>query len=524
MKKALSLFLSLIMVFTVFTVAMPAAFAEGEAASQMKYIGADEAFRAYREVITEVAFVNTLADAPESGYVWDVSEAGDGSVKAWLTNVVENGTVVSAKLIIGANGKIKLNKVSSELFDRFMKVTSIDFGGVADTSEVMYMDGMFDSCFALESVNFGDIDTSKATTFSRMFKDCASLKTIDISALDSQNVTDFSRMFENCESLVSLDLSTLDIGKSTTLAAMMKGCRKLEIVRIDNWYFPPQLTDITEMFRACNSLTDIYIYDISHHGESKPNQDYMYVGVYTHLLKFHDNRNIGTDNELWTRYFDDAEGAELVFDTPEHFKIKLNPEGDITLAEGQSVTFTAQIIPEPDKYELTWETDNIDVAEVDKNGKLTATGIGVTTLTVTNKTVVNGETKVDSVKVKVTVVKAEADHYCVVKYELPENVGYAEVSKNDGKTYLPVHNGGTYDILKGTDLIIRPYSNALIYKFYVNNELVETEENGILRIKADKNLIIRIEASDITGEETVSFFEKIINWFREMFQKLFSWF
>ena len=528
MKKALSLLLSLLMVATLFTVAIPTAFAaEGEEAAQMKYISAAEAYGPYKEVITEVNFVGSLAGAPEEGYVWDISDKGDGSIKAWLTEVSETETdgvktVTSAKLVIGAEGKVKFNKVSSELFEGFRSVTEIKFNNCIDTTDVETMDGMFDNCSALKNIDFAGFETKKVTTFSRMFKNCKSFETIDISALNSENVTDFSRMFEGCANLTALDLSTLRIDKAVTLASMMEGCRNLETVRLDNWYFAPQLEDMTSLFRACNLLTHVYIYDINYHGESVPNQDFMYSGVSTTTLKFHDNNNIGTDAGIWKRFFDDAEGAELVFDAPEHFRIVLDPSGDITLAVGQPITVTAKVLPRPTKYELTWESADPGIAKV-KNGTITGVAKGTTTVTVTNTTEVDGEIRVDSAVINVTVNNPKPVDYFEVKYEISEKIAYVNVSSDGEKSFSPVHNGGNYKIIKGTNLVIAPYGDALVYKYYVNGNLIEPEVNDKLNVKVDKNLDIRIEAIEGSGEEALSFFDRIIQWFRDLFDKLFGW-
>ena len=324
MKKALSLLISLLMVVTLFTVALPNAFAaEGEEAAQMKYISAAEAYGPYKEVITEVNFVGSLAEAPEEGYVWDISDKGDGSIKAWLTEVSETETdgvktVTSAKLVIGADGKIKLPQDMGAMFEGFSAASSIDFGADVDTSDVYNMEKLFDGCVAL--------------------------KTIDISAFDTADVQSLSEMFEGCSSIEALDLSALEINRAVTLRRMMKNCSSLKTVRIDNWYFGEQLIDMSELFEGCEGLSEVYVYDVSYHSDSKPAQNNVYYGVNTAELKFHDNLNIGTDSVLWERFFDDAKGATLVFDKPENYKVMLSTTS-LKMLIGQTATVTATVFP-----------------------------------------------------------------------------------------------------------------------------------------------------------------------------------
>lgn len=505
MKKALSLFLSLIMVFTVFTVALPTAFAEGEAASQMKYVGSAEAYNKFKPVITDVKFVNTLEEAPAEGYVWDVSAANDGSVKAWLTDVDAtetddgNGNVVtvvsSAKLVIGADGKIKLPQDMGAMFEGFSAASSIDFGADVDTSDVYNMEKLFDGCVAL--------------------------KTIDISAFDTADVQSFSEMFEGCSSIEALDLSALEINSAVTLRRMMKNCSSLKLVKIDNWYFGKQLTDMSELFDGCVRLADIYIYDVDYHSDSKPRQNNVYYGVPTTALKFHDNRNIGTDSVLWERFFDDAKGATLVFDKPENYEVKLSATS-LDMLIGQTTTVTATVSPRPENSEIKWESKNNGVATV-KGGVITAVGEGTTTIVVTNKTVDEDGPVINKAELTVNVNKPSSDDCFKVTFEVPDSIEYFHVSYNGGDTYRPVY-GGTFEYLKGTTIIVKAYGTALSYIFSVNGKEIEADESNrlVLEINSDKTVSAR--AVDLpSGEETLTIFEKIAQWFRDIFEKLFGW-
>ena len=500
MKKALSLLLSLLMVVTLFTVAIPTAFAEGETVAQMKFIAATEAFYPHKTAITEVKFVNTLSDAPSEGYVWDVSEKSDGSVKAWLTDVSETEadgvkTVTSAKLVIGADGTVKFPADSSCMFEGFYSVASIDFGESIDTTDVISMEKMFDGCTALKSIS--------------------------VSAFETKNVQSFVEMFENCSSLEALDLSTLEIDSALSIAAMMKGCSALKTVRIDNWYFGLQLTDMSSLFEGCVKLGDIYIYDVSFYGDSKPIQHNVYYGVPTQALRFHDNNNIGTESILWERFFDDAAGATLVFDTPDAYEVVLNPSS-LELLVGQTVTVTATVLPRPNNSEITWESKNNGVVTV-KNGVVTAVGEGEAIIEVTNKTVDDDGPKITTVELSVKVAKPAPSDCYKVTFDRGDQIEYFHVSSNGGDTYRVVY-GGEHEYLKGSTLIIKAYGDAVSYIFSVNGKEIESEENNrlVLNVNSDKKVTVR--AVDLpSGDETLSFFDRLIQWFRDIFNRLFGW-
>ena len=122
------------------------------------------------------------ATATES---WDVSEASDGSVMAY---VEDDGTGNSTyKLTIGGKGGIIANESMIGYFDGFEKMTSIDLS-VLDTSEVTNMRGMFAGCSQLTSLNVSNFDTSNVTNMDFMFCECPAWATVDQTKFANANV------------------------------------------------------------------------------------------------------------------------------------------------------------------------------------------------------------------------------------------------------------------------------------------------------------------------------------------------
>ena len=139
------------------------------------------------------------ATATES---WDISEAGDGSVMAY---VEDDGTGNSTyKLTIGGKGGIIANESMIEYFWNFNKMTSIDLSDL-DTSEVTNMSSMFEDCGSLTSLDVSNFDTSKVTDMSYMFDSCSSLTNLDLSSFDTTNVTNMSDMLCGCPAWDTVD-------------------------------------------------------------------------------------------------------------------------------------------------------------------------------------------------------------------------------------------------------------------------------------------------------------------------------
>ena len=139
------------------------------------------------------------ATATES---WDISEAGDGSVMAY---VEDDGTGNSTyKLTIGGKGGIIANESMIGYFFDFAKMTSIDLSAL-DTSEVTNMNRMFDGCSSLKSLDVSKFDTSNVTDMGAMFQSCSSLTNLDVSSFDTSKVTNMIFMFCNCPAWNTVD-------------------------------------------------------------------------------------------------------------------------------------------------------------------------------------------------------------------------------------------------------------------------------------------------------------------------------
>ena len=497
MKKALSLLLSILMVFAVFAVAVPFASAEDELPPVIEaFTSPEEAFYPEKAEITQVVFADlNKVSAPATAM--EVGRDDKSAVKAWI--VSQDDVKI---LYIAGKGGVTLNPYSTSLFEGFTKLKEVTFSNVVNTSAVTSMEKMFKNCTSLETIDLKNFDTSSVTNFSEMFMDCTALKG-------------------------SLDLSSLEINKATTLARMLRGCKALEEVRIDNWYFGADLTDMTELFSGCTALKKIYIYDIGYHYRSKPTQTAMYYAVPSGL-EFHDNNNIGTDSEPWVRYFREADGAQLIFDYPENYVVAVHPEV-LPMIKGQTKAISYRILPRPENSSVKWIVAKEDrkYIKINENGEVTALALTpkdeAIEVKIQNTTVDNGVEKVSEGICLVKVVAPQENDVFDITFEKPEGVEYFQVSSDGGESYIPVH-GGTFRYVKDTKLIVKAYGTAIAYVFQVDGKDIESQYDNRLDLTVDKNKTVSVRVIDApSGEETVSFFEKIAQWFRDLFQKLFGW-
>jgi len=215
-----------------------------------------------RKDVNTLTFQSSLQNAPSSA--WDVSEAGDRSVLAWMNN---------GDLYVAADGAIAPNPDASWLLQDFVNLKTIKFGNLCamfihctsltsldlsgfDTSSVTDMSSMFDHCTSLTSLDLSGFDTSSVTNMSTMFQNCASLTSLDVSSFDTSNVTHMFFMFDLCKSLTSLDLASFDTSNVIDMDAMFANCERLTDLDLSG-FDTANVTSMDYMFSNCKDLTSL---------------------------------------------------------------------------------------------------------------------------------------------------------------------------------------------------------------------------------------------------------------------------
>ncbi len=206
-----------------------------------------------RSDVKTVTFQGSLTDAPRAA--WDVSEAGDRSILAWM----EDGN-----LTVAADGIIAPNPNASFLFSSFVNTTAIDFGGCFDTSNVTNMWAMFFECGSLRSLDLSGFDTSLVTDMCAMFCSCSNLTGLDVSGFDTSNVINIGGMFSGCGSLTGLDVSGFDTSNVTSMSWMFCDCSSLTGLDL-SCFDTSNVINMGGMFSGCSNLTalDVSGFDTS---------------------------------------------------------------------------------------------------------------------------------------------------------------------------------------------------------------------------------------------------------------------
>ena len=212
--------------------------------------------------IKTITFESTLNPKEDAAYTYDISEAQDGSVMAYL---VENGTVQSPvtqesipayDVYIQSNGKVYANYDSSWLFGVFGNLTEINNLQNLDTSYVINMNSMFFNNMQLAELDLSFFDTSNVTDMSYMFAAMYSLTELDLSHFDTSNVTNMSYMFAHMELLTNLNLSSFDTSNVTDMSYMFSDMDSLIELNLSS-FDTSNVTDMSYMFTYMSDLVSL---------------------------------------------------------------------------------------------------------------------------------------------------------------------------------------------------------------------------------------------------------------------------
>ena len=136
-----------------------------------------------------------------------------------------------------------------------LALRSISFSNL-NTSKVKSMQGMFDECTSLETLDWGSFDTSNVTTMMLMFRNCRRLASIDLSGFETGNVNSINQMFQGCTSLTELDLSGFDTSSLKRMSTAFGDCTSLTSINL-NGFSASKVEIMQGVFDGCTSLTSL---------------------------------------------------------------------------------------------------------------------------------------------------------------------------------------------------------------------------------------------------------------------------
>ena len=122
---------------------------------------------------------------------------------------------------------------------------------VTDTSEIKSMNGMFQGCSKLTSLDLSSFDTSAVTDMGSTFKGCSKLTSLDLSSFDTSAVNRMELAFYYCSSLTSLDLSSFDTSAVNRMGSIFDGCTSLTSLLLGPNFFKTSALTVM-VFSQCS--------------------------------------------------------------------------------------------------------------------------------------------------------------------------------------------------------------------------------------------------------------------------------
>jgi len=137
-----------------------------------------------------------------------------------------------------------------------LDLSSFDTRNVTDMSYMFYMYGIPNMTSKLTSLILSkNFNTSNVVNMQSMFDSCILLTSLDVSNFDTKNVTNMRGMFSGCNSLISLDLNNFDTSKVTDMGYMFNTCYVLKTVGNLSNFDTSNVVDMTCMFQGAKKLT-----------------------------------------------------------------------------------------------------------------------------------------------------------------------------------------------------------------------------------------------------------------------------
>ena len=190
-------------------------------------------------------------------------------VFAWY----ENGTIYYYSEV----EKIYLNANSSQMFQNFTNLISIDMSGW-DTSRVEKMQWLFENCNSLTELDLSWWDTSKVTTIQSLFNGCTNIKMIKwIENFNTEEVSNMYWVFFNCKSIIELDLSWWDTSKVTRMRQMFQDAQKLTTIYVSNKFTVNTLTDSGSSENMFNRTYSLMGWDWTSRDSAKKDKTYARI-------------------------------------------------------------------------------------------------------------------------------------------------------------------------------------------------------------------------------------------------------
>ena len=148
------------------------------------------------------------------------------------------------------------------------------------TENVLYMNGMFDGCSSLETLDLSHFNTRyvRKDGMNYMFNGCSSLSSLDVSNfITNKPSMQLDGLFKGCSSLQTLDLSSFNTGLANSFTDMFDGCSTLRTIYVSKLFTFKNGVSSSNMFRDCQSLKGAISFEPTKKDKTYANYEWGYL-------------------------------------------------------------------------------------------------------------------------------------------------------------------------------------------------------------------------------------------------------
>ncbi len=220
--------------------------------------GGVEAYVAQSADKTTLTFYYDDQRATRTGTTWGIEETkkeGYSTFPAWA-GTWEVADSTTARVVFDVSFRDFRPFTTARWFNNYRALKQIEGLEYLNTQNVTDMNGMFNGCSDLTSLDVSHFKTQNVTNMSGMFSGCSGLTSLDVSHFNTQNVTNMSGMFYYCSGVTSLDVSNFNTQNVTYMFWMFYYCSGVTSLDVSN-FNTQNVTNMREMFSGCSGLTSL---------------------------------------------------------------------------------------------------------------------------------------------------------------------------------------------------------------------------------------------------------------------------
>jgi len=253
------------------------------------------------------------------------------------------------------------NRGGQDIFstiDRFYaEATTAIFDASVANYKPSSLHTLFYNCSALTSIKgLENLNTSEVVYMNSMFQGCSSLTSLDLTSFDTSNLTIMNGMFAYCSSLTSIDLSSFNTSKVTDMGGLFAECSNLETIYVDEarWSTAAVTSENNgngALFYNCGPLVggngtayyDTYKEDLDYARVDKPGQPGYLTDKNATPVENGSEPYIvpNSDKTVWTFYYDDqkeSRGGQNLVNSSFNFPTTTQIVFDASFANYTSLT------------------------------------------------------------------------------------------------------------------------------------------------------------------------------------------